>query len=257
MNWRARPHVQETILSAALSRAAAAAPEGVVVLDLDSTLLDNRPRQARILQDYGRVAGLPALLEARPEHWQGWDLEVALANAGLSPAEIAAHARPARRFWAEWFFTSAYCRLDGAIPGAAEFVRALARTGARLAYVTGRPARMRDGTLHVLRREGFPPPDGDRVRLLMKDDLALGDDAWKEVAAARVERIGPVAAAFDNEPAHVNLYARRWPGALVVHLDTDHSARPIEVLPGIPAIADFRTALGVSDAVGSATAGGP
>ena len=94
---------------------------------------------------------------------------------------------------------------------------------------------MRDGTLHVLRREGFPPPDGDRVRLLMKDDLALGDDAWKEVAAARVERIGPVAAAFDNEPAHVNLYARRWPGALVVHLDTNHSARPIEVLPGIPA----------------------
>ena len=55
----------------------------------------------------------------------------------------------------------------------------------------------------------------------------------------------------------MNLYARRWPGALVVHLDTDHSARPIEVLPGIPAIADFRTALGVSDAVGSATAGGP
>jgi hypothetical protein len=246
MTGRARPHAQETILDAARSRAAAAAPAGVVVLDLDSTLLDNRPRQARILQDYGRVADLPALLDARPEHWQGWDLEVALANAGLSPAEIAAHAAPARRFWAEWFFTSA-----------AAFVGALARTGARLAYVTGRPAHMRDGTLHVLRREGFPPPDGDRVRLLMKDDLALGDDAWKEVAAARVERIGPVAAAFDNEPAHVNLYARRWPGALVVHLDTDHSARPIEVLPGVPAIADFRVELGVSDAAGSATAGAP
>lgn len=257
MTGRAHSDAQEAILAAALSRAAAASPAGVVVLDLDSTLLDNRPRQARILQDYGRIAGLPALLGARPEHWQGWDLAVALGNAGLSAAEVAAHAAPARRFWAEWFFTSAYCRLDAAIPGAAAFARALARAGARLAYVTGRPARMRDGTLHVLRRDGFPLPDGDGVRLLMRDDLALDDDAWKEVAAARVERIGPVVAAFDNEPAHVNLYARRWPGALVVHVDTDHSARPIAVLPGVPAIADFRAAACLSDAAASATAGAP
>jgi hypothetical protein len=257
MTSRARTVAQETILAAALSRAAAAAPTGVVVLDLDSTLLDNRPRQARILQDYGRVMGVPALLAARPEHWQGWDLRVALRNAGLSPAEIAAHAAPARRFWAEWFFTSAYCRLDAAIPGAAAVVRAVARAGARIAYVTGRPARMRDGTLHVFHREGFAPPDGHAVHLLMNDDSALGDDAWKEVAAARVERLGPVVAAFDNEPAHVNLYARRWPAALVVHVDTDHSARPIEVLPGVPSIADFRAELGLSDAAGSATAGAP
>ncbi|WP_242352889.1 MULTISPECIES: haloacid dehalogenase-like hydrolase [unclassified Anaeromyxobacter] len=239
MSRRTRPAAQEPTLAAALSRAAAAAPRGVVVLDLDSTLLDNRPRQARILQDYGRVAGLPALLEARAEHWQGWDLRLAMANAGLTPAEVAAHAGPARRFWAEWFFTSAYCRLDAALPGAAAFVRALASAGARIAYVTGRPARMIEGTLHVFRREGFPAPDGAGVHLLMKDDLALDDDAWKEVAAARVERLGPVVAAFDNEPAHVNLYARRFPEALVVHLATDHSARPIAVLPGIPAIADF------------------
>jgi hypothetical protein len=257
MTSRTLPVAEEAILAAALTRAAAASPAGVVVLDLDSTLLDNRPRQARILQDYGRVAGVAALLDARPEHWQGWDLEVALGNAGLSAAEIAAHAVPARRFWAEWFFTSAYCRLDAAIPGAVAFARTLARTGARLAYVTGRPARMRDGTLHVLRREGFPMPDGDGVRLFMKDDLALGDDAWKEVAAARVEQIGPVVAAFDNEPAHVNLYARRWPAALVVHVDTDHSARPIAVLPGVPAIADFRAAARLSDDAASATAGAP
>jgi haloacid dehalogenase-like hydrolase len=258
MTARARHDAEEATLAAALARAAAAAPDGVVVLDLDSTLLDNHPRQARILQDYGRAAGLPALLDARPEHWQGWDLEVALGNAGLSPAEVAAHAAPARRFWAEWFFTSAYCRLDAAMPGAAAFTRALARAGARIAYVTGRPTRMREGTLHVLRREGFPLPDGAGVRLFMKDDaLALGDDAWKELAAARVERIGPVVAAFDNEPAHVNLYARRWPGALVVHVDTDHSARPIAVLPGIPAVAGFAAAAALTGDPASATAGAP
>ncbi|ABS27765.1 hypothetical protein [Anaeromyxobacter sp. Fw109-5] len=250
-----RRDAQEAILSAALRRAAAAAPAGVVVLDLDSTLLDNRPRQARILQDYGRVAGVPALLDARPEHWEGWDLRVALRNAGLSPSEVAAHAGPARRFWADWFFTNAYCRLDAAIAGAGDFVRALARSGAVIAYVTGRPSSMREGTLHVFRREGFPAPDGAGAHLVMKDDLSLGDDAWKELAATRVERLGPVVAAFDNEPAHVNLYARRWPRALVVHLATDHSGRPIAPLPGIPAIADFRGEL--SDAAASATAGAP
>ncbi len=118
MTKRARPEQQEAILAAALDRARREAPGGVVVCDLDSTLLDNRPRLARILQDYGRSGGIPELIDARPEHWQGWSLERALANAGLRPAEVEAHAGPARRFFAQWFFTSAYCRLDVPVPGA-------------------------------------------------------------------------------------------------------------------------------------------
>jgi hypothetical protein len=246
---RAHPEDQPRLLTAVLARARAAAG-GVVVFDLDSTLMDNRPRQARILQDYGRTAGVAPLLDARPEHWEGWDLEGALANAGLSPAEARAHAAPARRFWAEWFFTSAYCRLDVARPGAAAFVTATLRAGARIAYVTGRPARMRDGTLHAFRAGGVPLPDGARVHLLMKDDAALGDDAWKHRACDAVETLGPVVAAFDNEPAHVNLYAERWPRALCVHVDTDHSSRPIEVLARVPSIVDFRGANEACEAAG-------
>jgi hypothetical protein len=228
-----------------------------VVFDLDSTLLDNRPRQARILQDYGREAGLVALLDAGPEHWVGWDIEAALRRAGLSPDEARAHARPARRFWAEWFFTSAYCRLDVPVPGAPAFVEAVRRAGARVAYVTGRPARMRDGTLHVFRRAGFPLPDGARVFLFMKDDAALGDDEWKVRACEEVAPLGPVVAAFDNEPAHVNLYAERWPEARCVHLDRDHSSRPIDVVARIPSIVDFHLAAAVSDAATGATPGAP
>ena len=244
MPGRADPSYQERILSEVLTRAHAAAPEGIVLFDLDSTLLDNRPRQARILQDYGRIAALPALLDARPEHWQGWDLEGALRNAGLPPGEAGAHAAPARRFWAEWFFTSAYCRLDAAIPGAPSFVAEVARTGARVVYVTARPSRMREGTLHAFRRHGFPLPDGARVQLIMKEGTALGDDAWKRRACSLVEALGPVVAAFDNEPAHVNLYAEAWPRALCVHVDTDHSPRPIEVLPRIPSVLDLRGPFG-------------
>ena len=91
MPGRAHLDDQPPVLSAVLARARAIRG-GVVVLDLDSTVMDNRPRQARILQDYGRAAGVAPLLEARPEHWEGWDLERALVNAGLSPLEARAHA---------------------------------------------------------------------------------------------------------------------------------------------------------------------
>ena len=240
MDGRARPEAQASILDAALARARAAAPRGVAVFDLDSTLLDNRPRQARILREYGAWAGVAALAGARAEHWRSWDLADALRAAGLSSAEVAVHLLPARRFWGACFFTSEYCREDVALPGAAAFVRAVAEAGAQVAYVTGRPDSMEEGTVATFRREGLPLPDGRRVHLLMKPDAPLGDDEWKSMAAARVATLGPVVAAFDNEPAHVNGYAMAWPGALCVHLDTDHSPRPIAVLPHVPSIADFR-----------------
>lgn len=240
MGARARVEAQATILEEALARARRAAPMGVVVFDLDSTLLDNRPRQARILREYGAEAGLPALAAARPEHWRSWDLAEAMRAAGLPPAELARHLLPARRRWSERFFTSEYCREDVPLPGAAAFLEALAAARAVVAYVTGRPRRMEAGTLATFRAAGFPRPDGARTHLLMKPEAALDDDEWKSLAAARVARLGPVVAAFDNEPAHVNGYAMAWPDALCVHLDTDHSARPVEVLPQVPSIRDFR-----------------
>ncbi len=254
---RARPEEQAGILARALARARLASPRGIAVFDLDSTLLDNRPRQARILRDYGRAAGLEVLAGARPEHWQDWSIERALVNAGVAPDAARRHHAPARRFWAERFFTSAYCRLDVPIPGAPEFVRAVAAAGARIAYVTGRPARMAEGTLDVLRRFGFPEPDGARALLLMKPDDAYSDEAWKAAAREQVDAMGPVALAFDNEPAHVNAYARAWPRALVIHVDTDHSFRPVEVLPDVPSVLDLRLAPLVSDAAADATAGRP
>jgi beta-phosphoglucomutase-like phosphatase (HAD superfamily) len=257
MPGRAVRRHQELILAEAIVRARAAAPTGIAVFDLDSTLLDNRPRQARIAQDYGRTVGLPILLGARPEHWRSWDLEAGLAAVGIPGTLARRHRGPFRRFWAERFFTSAYCILDVPVPGAPAFVRAVAAAGARIAYVTGRPSRMEDGTLDVLRRHGFPLPDGVRTRLLMKPGDDLGDDAWKALARAEVDASGPVVLAFDNEPSHVNAYARAWPGALAVHVDTDHSPRPVEVLPSVPSIADFRIGAPLIDGAADATAAAP
>jgi hypothetical protein len=239
MSGRARPEAQASILRAALEAARAAAPRGVAVFDLDSTLLDNRPRQARILREYGAHARLDPLRDARPEDLDGWDLGAALVRLGVPPAELPRHLLPLRRFWATRFFTSEYCREDVPVPGAPEYARAMAAAGAMVAYVTGRPGRMERGTLHVLGTFAFPAPDGGRTRLHMKPPL-LGDDAWKARAAGLVAALGPVVAAFDNEPAHVNGYALAFPGARCVHLDTDHSGRPVEVLAHVPSVRDFR-----------------
>jgi hypothetical protein len=229
---------QRALLDGVEARVRTVGRGALVVLDLDSTLLDNRPRQARILRDYGAAAGVPALAGARTEHWTDWDLAAAMRRIGCTEAEVAAHLAPLRAFWEARFYTSAYCREDDAITGAPEYARALREAGAILAYVTGRPRAMAAGTLEVFRRTGIPLPDGERVRLLTRPD-GLGEDAWKLEAAALVSTLGTVVAAFDNEPAHVNGYARAWPEAICVHMETDQSGRPVALDPRVVSIGDF------------------
>jgi hypothetical protein len=158
---------------------------------------------------------------------------------GLGEAEVVAHAGPARAFWLERFFTSAYCVDDRPLAGAVAYVAAIHGSGARVAYVTGRHEEMRAGTLACFGRHAIVPPDGDRVRLLMKPTLAEHDDAYKERIYLELHGLGRVDAAFDNEPTHINGYRRAFPDARAIHLATDHSMREVQLLPGIPSIRDF------------------
>ncbi len=225
-----------SILDQVLSEAG---PGGVVVFDLDSTLLDNRPRQALILQLFGAQHGLRSLESTRPEHWQSWDIDEAMANAGLAPDEVARWSSAAKQFWRERFFTSEYCALDGAIGGAVDFVGEVRRRGAHVAYCTGRHEAMRAGTVQSFERLGFALP-GDGVSLSMKPAVTESDVAFKERACATLGAIGRVVAVFDNEPMHVNIYARAFPDARLIHLTTDHSRRPVTLSPRATPIADFR-----------------
>ena len=50
--------LQPDVLERVVERARAEGARGVVVFDLDSTLLDNRPRQARILREFGAQNGI-------------------------------------------------------------------------------------------------------------------------------------------------------------------------------------------------------
>jgi beta-phosphoglucomutase-like phosphatase (HAD superfamily) len=214
-------------------------PKGLVVFDLDSTLLDNRPRQARILREYGHHANLPVLTRAEPHHWVDWSIRTAMANAGLAGEPLEAHVEPAKTFWRERFFTSEYCIDDLAIEGAVAYVHAIRDAGATVLYVTGRHEGMRAGTTANFVALGFPAPDEKRAHLLMKPTLAEDDDQYKIEVQGRIREMGQLLAAFDNEPAHANGYRLHFPDAIVVRIDTDHSGRPIPLLAGIEIVPHF------------------
>ena len=226
-------------LSRVLDQARRLGAGGTVVFDLDSTLLDNRPRQARILREYGQAHGVAALAACRAEHWVDWSIRKAMRNAGLAADDVNQHTDPARAFWRERFFTSDYCVDDVPIRGALAYVRAVREAGAQVLYVTGRHEGMRRGTVACFERHGFLLPDSDRIALLMKPSLDESDDAFKLEAQPQIRARGSMIAAFDNEPAHANGYRAGFPDAIVVRLDTDHSGRPIPLLPGIEVVPHF------------------
>ncbi|MEK6608325.1 MAG: HAD family hydrolase [Myxococcota bacterium] len=218
---------------------AARRPSAIVAFDLDSTLLDNRPRNVRVLREFGQAEGLTALLAIETRHFTSWNLRDAMVGAGVAPERAAACYERLRAFWLPRFFSSAYCAGDAAVPGAPELVRAVHDAGAHVAYVTGRYEEMRHGTLEALARWSFPLP-GERVHLVMKPSFEESDDLWKREAHARLRAIGSVVAAFDNEPTHINGYGESFPDAILVHLATDHSGRPVALRDGVQSIRDFR-----------------
>jgi predicted secreted acid phosphatase len=227
-----------SVLDEVLAEAARAGRSGVVVFDLDSTLLDNRPRQARILREFGAAKNLAPLVGTQPSHWTSWSIEEAMRATGLSDEETRNHAFEARRFWRERFFTSEYCAMDEAIAGAVAFVGRVRQSAAVVAYCTGRHEAMREGTLVSFRRLGFPLP-GDGVELLMKPRQEIHDDDFKVTACERLRELGRVLAAFDNEPTHINIYRAAFPEARALHLATDHSGRPVALLDGVVSIRGF------------------
>ena len=222
-----------------LDRATAAGEKGLLVFDLDSTVFDNRPRQSRILREYGKARGLAALQACETKHWDsGWDLKAAMISCGLSAELTEKNYHDAKNFWGARFFTSEYCVDDIEVPGAPQYLAAAMKTGAQVVYVTGRHEEMRAGSVKCMEKCKMPVP-GTRVTLVMKPTLRESDDAYKVTAHSELQKMGTVIAAFDNEPTHANDYAKRFGDATVIHLATDHSGRPVELLPRIISVPDL------------------
>lgn len=212
-----------------LEAATRSGPQGLLVFDLDSTVFDNRPRQARIVREYGEARNLPALTKCQPWDFEsGWDLRGAVLRCGFSKDQTEAMYADLKAFWQDRFFTSDYCRDDIEVVGAPRYLHRLDYVKARVIYVTGRHEAMRAGTEACIERCGMPIPNaGGHVQLLMKPQLPDSDDEYKRNTHAQLRGMGTVLAAFDNEPTHINDYAVKFPDAVPVHLATDHSGRDV------------------------------
>lgn len=228
-------------LAAVLDTAQRSGSNGLLAFDLDSTVFDNRPRQARIVREFGAHHGIAPLRRCQPWHFvSGWNLKAAAVACGLPAADADAMYPGLKSFWQERFFTSEYCRDDIEIVGAPRFLHQLDGVKARVIYVTGRHEEMRSGTEACLARCGMPMPSANgHVQLLMKPKLHDSDDAYKRTAHATLKSLGEVIAAFDNEPMHINDYAANFESAVCVHLATDHSGRDVELNPRCISIPHF------------------
>ncbi|MBI4349451.1 MAG: HAD family hydrolase [Elusimicrobia bacterium] len=215
----------------------------VVLLDLDDTILSTTRRHARILREFAaetevaerwpEAAGQLSVLEPPPHAYSVVDIARAARVEGTEVLSAL------KEFWFERFFRSEYVLEDAPVPGAPEFCRTLAEAGAVLAYVTGRDEAMRPGTEISLAQKGFPVPGRGDARLVLKPRFDTPDLQFKHEALERVAEWGPVAAGFENEPAHINLFADRFPGGRMVLVQTKHSGKPIDPLPTVGRIRDF------------------
>lgn len=211
----------------------------ILAFDLDSTLLNNRPRNAVIMREFGDDQKQPLLCTATAEHFQDWSARNAMAAIGLANRDIDRLVDTYRSFWLDRFFTSEYCQYDVCVPGAAEFVNDVYAGHGTVCYLTGRHEGMRNGTEDSLAKLGFPVPGADRVELLMKPHQDQSDDLFKVDTLQKLDTLGSVFAAFDNEPTHINSYRKAFPRAVCIHLLTDHSMRAVRLSDEIVSILDF------------------
>lgn len=208
----------------------------VVILDLDSTLIDTGARHLAIAKafaaDHAELD--PVVRDLTPQDF-GWDVRDPLREAGVPKPVLDALLA----FWSERFFDTDWLHHDLPAPGAVPFVQALADAGAHLAYLTGRPEpTMGPGTRASLKALDFPTGPGTSLR--MKPTVALSDARFKRVAIEEIGALGPVAASFENEPAHANAFSDAFPDAVHVLVGDVHDPRAPAPYGSIHRIPDFR-----------------
>lgn len=233
---------QDALLDQIIAEAASHGDAGVGVFDLDGCVFDTRSRQVHIFREFASHNDCLDLYAVEAHHFKDWDLGNTLRNAGIADEIISAVLDDLKKFWFDRFFTSRYVTFDHAMPGAVDLVNRCRAAGLQIVYLTGRDETMRAGTEESLRGFGFPL-DGAECRLFVKPDFQTDDTEFKDAALKTISGMAAPVIFLDNEPANVNKFHERYPNAMVVFVETDHSPRPDEPHPSLPWLRSFsRTA---------------
>ncbi len=220
-----------------------------VLLDLDGTLIDNRPRTCAIFHTMARdfssdprpkFRDVSAVLAAVTVEQLAYLASDSLKRLGIGDAEILDEMK---RFWVPRFFSDEFLDHDRPHAGAVEFVKGCYEAGATVVYFTGRDLpNMGVGTFRSLRDLGFPIASPG-VELVMKPNAAMSDEAFKSGVCASLARTGDVIAGFDNEPANCNVMLQTFADADVFLVDTDHVPGAPQLNASVRVIGDFKREL--------------
>lgn len=232
------------VVAGEVERAVADGQSPVVIFDLDDTLFETRTRSAAIIREFGAQNGDARLEAAHHDHVR-FGLEDTLSEVGLTQAEIAgALGRAVRRFWSPRFFNGTHYHHDTALAGSVAYVNRLHGLGAQIVYLTGRKTAARAPSLEALRVAGFPT--GDRTTIFVKPDAVPGQPKletaeWKGLTTrTAIAAMGPVVAAFDNEPVNCNALRENLPATTrVIFLDTLWKPDSPALLATIVTIRDY------------------
>lgn len=228
---------QDALLDRIIERAK---PGMVGVFDLDGCLFDTRIRLVSIFHEFASVhreAGRYFSFAERSD-FTDWDLKKPLRKYGMPESEIDAIFKEFIAFWRVRFFSDEYVAWDDPMPGATDLVESCYDKGMDIVYLTGRDIKMRKGTEQALRRCGFPY-DIERTVLFTKPTFNMEDTTYKMEALEEIAKIGTIAVSIDNEPANINSMSERFPNALCVHIETDHSFREDRPYKHLPRLRSF------------------
>ena len=235
---------QSGLLTGILSRVAQLADRErpTVVFDLDSTLLDNRPRTLGILGELADAwesdhAAIAQAIRSLVVDDLAFLVDDSLASVGVRSERLLQFGR---QHWVQRFFSNSLLHLDRPYPGAVQFAKACHDAGATVIYYTARErSKMATGTVTSLCAHGFPFAI-PRVELVMKPVSDTTDNQFKKSSTTELARIGRVIATFDNEPHHCNSLKEAFPEASVCLIDTQHFPGAPQLDPGIVALGGFK-----------------
>lgn len=187
----------------------------VLVFDIDSTIMNTGPRNQAIAD--AAYAACPDLFTGKPLlNGEVWDMCAALVRSGLLPEK---NIPVLRKFWQDRFFTNEWLAYDRPYPHVAECLHALKNEGFILVYLTGRDAPgMEAGTRKSFRDNGLPAAGSEKF--IFKPDFSIPDTEFKKTACAAIAALGTITGCIDNMSDNSNLFARCFPGACHICLET-------------------------------------
>ncbi|MEZ4754070.1 MAG: HAD family hydrolase [Bdellovibrionota bacterium] len=224
----------------------------VVVVDLDGTVYDVRPRTLAIIQrwaianrDNKRVSFTCDRLKALTTSQIQYRLTETLSGLSnlldTSPRKLAAITKSIDTLWSKRFFSDWGVLRDKPYPTACKFISRLYELGATIVYLTGRHEK-RDGstkygmvasTKYNLKTHDFPFDDKDpRTQLFFKENWEDQDAEFKDKIAERLNLIGVVAAIMENEPSNVVVMRQKYPEAVMAFAYTQCNDKAVATVKG-------------------------